>query len=343
MSIASGPQVIVNDDRIADNENGDDMYPWKRWHVVNDPMGTNSQPPISFFQPQSFAQELLGVYEKFTQIADDLSAIPRYITGSERMGGAGRTASGLAMLMGNAAKILQTVAANIDRDVIEPVIVDLYDMVMLTDTTGMLRGDESIDVLGVNVAIQRETQRQRQLEFLQITANPIDMQIMGVPGRAEVLRSVAEGIGLQGSTIVPSEEELKANQPPPGAAPPGASRCASWGSRRHARRSRRARRCAGCAIRSRPATAAGAGHQRSPGRRWASRRSGVMPGKATSKGAGAQKIKAGPSGQMKGFTGVGTQTPDTTAVKPKNTTGKFAKGGGGSMAGKSGVTAVKKA
>ena len=36
-----------------------------------------------------------------------------------------------------------------------------------------------------------------------------------------------------------------------------------------------------------------------------------MPGKATSKGAGAQKIKAGPSGQMKGFTGVGTQTPDT--------------------------------
>lgn len=223
MSIASGPQVVVNDDRVADNENGDDMYPWKRWHVVNDPMGTNNQPPITFFQPQSFANELLGVYEKFTQIADDLSAIPRYITGSERMGGAGRTASGLAMLMGNAAKILQTVAANIDRDVIEPVLVDLYDMVMLTDTTGMLRGDESIDVLGVNVAIQRETQRQRQLEFLQITANPIDLQITGIAGRAEVLRSVADGIGLQGASIVPSEEEIKAQQSggPPGAAPPG--------------------------------------------------------------------------------------------------------------------------
>jgi len=69
-----------------------------------------------------------------------------------------------------------------------------------------------------------------------------------------------------------------------------------------------------------------------------------MPGKATSKSAGAQKIKAGPSGQMKGFTGVGTQVPDTTAVKGKNTTGKFAKGGSsGQMHGKSGVTAVKKA
>ena len=135
MSIASGPQVVVNDDRVADNENSDDLYPWKRWHVNTDPLGANNgQQPIFFFQPQSNAQELLVVYEKFTQIADELSAIPRYVTGSERTGGAGRTASGLAMLMGNAAKILQTVAANIDGDIIEPAVSELYDIVMLTDT-----------------------------------------------------------------------------------------------------------------------------------------------------------------------------------------------------------------
>jgi hypothetical protein len=212
MSIASGPQVVVNDDRLADNEDGDDLYPWKRWHTVTDPLGNNQQKPVDFFSPDSHAQELLGVYEKFTQIADELSAIPRYITGSERLGGAGRTASGLAMLMGNAAKILQTVAANIDNDVIEPSITELYDMVMLTDQTGMLRGDESIQVLGVNVAMQRETQRQRQLEFLQITGNPIDMQITGVKGRAAVLRSVSEGIGLDGEEIVPPDDVLAAQQ-----------------------------------------------------------------------------------------------------------------------------------
>jgi hypothetical protein len=226
MSIASGPQVVVNDDRIAENENGDELYPWKRWHVVTDPLGANNgQQPINFFQPESRAQELLGVYEKFTQIADELSAIPRYITGSERLGGAGRTASGLAMLMGNAAKILQTVAANIDGDIIEPGVNELYDMVMLTDRTGLLRGDESIEVLGVNVAMQRETQRQRQLEFLQITANPIDAQITGVRGRANVLRAVSEGIGLDGDDIVPPDEEIQAQQQnaPPGGpgGPPG--------------------------------------------------------------------------------------------------------------------------
>ncbi len=245
MSIASGPQVVVNDDRVAENENGDDLYPWKRWHVTTDPLGSNNgQQPVSFFQPGSNAQELLGVYEKFTQIADELSAIPRYITGSERMGGAGRTASGLAMLMGNAAKILQTVAANIDNDVIEPAVSELYDMVMLTDQTGTLRGDESIVVLGVNVAMQRETQRQRQLEFLQITANPIDAQITGVRGRASVLRAVADGIGLDGEEIVPPDEEIKAmadaekqgqmgappgQDPAAGGAPPGAPPSAPQG------------------------------------------------------------------------------------------------------------------
>jgi hypothetical protein len=223
MSIASGPQVVVNDDRVAENENGDELYPWKRWHVETDPLGANNgQQPITFFQPNSNAQELLGVYEKFTQIADELSAIPRYITGSERMGGAGRTASGLAMLMGNAAKILQTVAANIDNDVVEPSVSDLYDMVMLTDQTGILRGDEAITVLGVNVAMQRETQRQRQLEFLQITGNPIDVQITGVKGRATVLREVSKGIGLPGEDIVPPEEEINAQQQSQQGGPPGA-------------------------------------------------------------------------------------------------------------------------
>lgn len=210
MAIASGPQVVVNDDRVADNEDGDELYPWKRWHVVNDPLSNSSQKPIEFFNAESHAQELLTVYEKFTQMADELSAIPRYITGSDRMGGAGRTASGLAMLMGNAAKILQTVAANVDNDVIEQAVSELYDLVMLTDQTGMLRGDESITVLGVNVAMQRETQRQRQLEFLQITANPIDSQITGIRGRANVLREVASGIGLTSEEVVPPDDEVKA-------------------------------------------------------------------------------------------------------------------------------------
>lgn len=212
LSIASGPQVVVNDDRLAPDEDGEELYPWKRWHVQSDPMGNNGSAPISFFQPNSNAQELLGVYQQFVNMADELSAIPKYLSGAGTSSGAGRTASGLAMLMGNASKILQTVAANIDRDVLDPLLSALYDMVMLTDQSGILTGEEKVRVLGVSVAVQKETQRARQLEFLQITGNPVDAQIVGPKGRAAILRNVASTIGLPGEEIVPSEEQLDAMQ-----------------------------------------------------------------------------------------------------------------------------------
>ncbi len=208
LSIASGPQVVVNDDRLAPEENGEDMWPWKRWHVRNDPVGNNSQTPISFFMPTSNAQQLIAVFQEFVNIADDVSAIPKYV-GGQAGGGAGRTASGLAMLMGNASKILQSVSANIDRDVLEPALLQLADLVMLTDTTGLLTGEEKISVQGVNVAIQRETLRQRQIEFLQATINPVDQHIVGIAGRAKILRSVASTIGMEGEEIVPNEEAIE--------------------------------------------------------------------------------------------------------------------------------------
>lgn len=211
LSIASGPQVMINDERLAPGEDGEELYPWKRWHYVGDPMGNNSQVPISFFQPESNVQQLLMALEKLNSMADDASAIPRYLSG-QSAGGAGRTSSGLAMLMANASKVLQSVAANIDRDVLDGSINSLYDMIMLTDRSGLLTGQEKVRVMGVTVAIQRETQRARQLEFLQITANPVDMAIIGPEGRAQVLEVVADGIGMPGAKIVPNEDELKQRQ-----------------------------------------------------------------------------------------------------------------------------------
>src|SRR5215472_6370343 len=207
LSIASGPQVMIDLDQIAEDENPEELYPWKRWKMRKNPLGSGGiSQPISFFQPTSNAQALIEVFNKFVDVADDVSAIPKYIQGGQA-GGAGRTASGLAMLMGNSSKILQSVSANIDRDIIDPALHQLIDLVLLTDQTGMLSGEENVTVLGANVAIQRETQRQRQIEFLQGTTNPLDQRIMGIKGRGIVLRSVAQTIGLS-EDIVPNDDKL---------------------------------------------------------------------------------------------------------------------------------------
>jgi hypothetical protein len=207
MAIASGPQVVINDEMVSPTESGDDLYPWKRWHVQGDPLG-NQRDPVTFFQPQSNAGELLQVLQAINTWADEASAIPRYLTGESLSGGAGRTSSGLAMLMSNAQKVLQTVAANVDGDVLEPLLEALYDMIMLTDTSGMLTGEEEITVKGSLAAIQRETERQKQLQFLQITANPIDAPIIGEVGRARILRAIAADLGLP-DDIVPDDQTLQ--------------------------------------------------------------------------------------------------------------------------------------
>lgn len=68
MGMASGPQVVVHEDRLAVGENGDDIYPWKRWRVKDDPLAPprgGSDKPIDFFQPQSNVQENLAIYKEF--------------------------------------------------------------------------------------------------------------------------------------------------------------------------------------------------------------------------------------------------------------------------------------
>jgi hypothetical protein len=207
MSIASGPQVVINTELLDPTTNEDQLYPWKRWKVNSDPLGATRE-PVTFFQPNSNAQELMQIYQGMSSLGDDISAIPRYVTGESLSGGAGRTASGLSMLMGNAQKVLQTVAANIDIDVMRGVLSSLYDMIMLTDRTGLLSGDEQIKVNGVVVALQKETEHQKQLQFLQITGNPVDLQIIGEVGRARVLRSLAQGLGLP-DDIVPDDETIQ--------------------------------------------------------------------------------------------------------------------------------------
>ncbi len=205
MSIASGPQVFVDDERLNPNQDKK-LYPWKVWSYNSDAMQASSgQPPVGFFQTTSNAQELLGVYSKFNEIADEVSAIPRYMTSGSAAGGAGRTASGLAMLMTNANKALQNVAENIDDDVFGPVMQTLYDLVMLTDETGMLRGDESIQVNGVRNVVKQEQDRVRQLEFLQLTANEIDAPIVG-SARASVIQQVANRIGIDIDIPEPHEQ-----------------------------------------------------------------------------------------------------------------------------------------
>jgi len=62
---------------------------------------------------------------------------------------------------------------------------------------------------GAIVLANREQLNVRRVEFLQATANPIDADIVGKPGRAAILREVAKGLSMPVDEIVPSKEKME--------------------------------------------------------------------------------------------------------------------------------------
>lgn len=218
MAMGSGPMGYVNTDRLAEDETSTNLHPWRMFRVTDPANGNNTLKPVEFFQPNTNAQEMFYVYEKFLQQADEQSALPRYMQGGNAGSGAGRTASGLSMLMDAASRTIKQTVASIDQNVIEPAVEDLNIYLALTRPDVVNDGDISVVARGAAELAQRETLRMRRIEFLQATANPLDANAVPLPARAAVLREVARDLGLPVDEIVPAV----ATMPSPMGQPPAA-------------------------------------------------------------------------------------------------------------------------
>ena len=211
MGISSGPQVGVNVSRLPSGEDITDMHPWKIWQFTQSEVADNTA-PISFFQPQSNAQELMAVFEKFSARADEDTMIPRYMSG-ENTPGAGRTSSGLSMLISNAGKGIKQVISNIDHNVITPAIERLYqDNLRYSDDPDLI-GDVNIVATGATSLVIKEAEAIRRNEFLQVVLNsPVAQQIVGMDGAAELLRDQAKNLSGNVDRIVPDRKQISTIQ-----------------------------------------------------------------------------------------------------------------------------------
>lgn len=219
MGMASGPQVEVNVDRLPAGESITSIVPWKIYQTQDSEFGSGTGGAVKFFQPESNVNELLTVIEKFYEFADDWSLIPRYMSGSNSSGGAaGRTASGLSMLLNAANKGLKGVVSNMDATTLSPMLNKLYTLNMLFDEDDSIKGDAMATAKGAVSLMQLETLQLRRNEFLAATNNETDMAIIGPDGRKAVLREVAKGLEMDINEVIPPTSQSAA-PPPAGAAP----------------------------------------------------------------------------------------------------------------------------
>lgn len=207
MGLSSGPQVGVNISRLPAGEDITQMFPWKIWQFRQAEYNDTTA-PITFFQPQSNAAELMAVFDRFMAIADEVSGIPRYMTG-EHVPGAGRTSSGLAMLISNAGKSIKRVIGNIDHDVLRPMLERQYQRNLRYAADPDLIGDVQIVARGAKALVVKEAEAVRKSEFLRLVLeSPVAQQIVGPAGTAELMRDLADNLNTNVDKLVPSREEI---------------------------------------------------------------------------------------------------------------------------------------
>lgn len=208
LAISSGPQVEVYEDRLQPQEDPTNIYPWKIWRT-KDSQVTGNNAAVRFYQPSSNAGELLAVYEQFERRTDDATNIPRYTYGNENVGGAGQTASGLSMLMESANKGIKDAIRHIDRGVMRRVIEALWLYNMQYSEDPSIKGDCNVVARGSSAMLIREQTHMLRQQFLQMTANEIDMGIVGMEGRRKLLESTAEKLDMPG--LIPTQEQMEHN------------------------------------------------------------------------------------------------------------------------------------
>jgi len=118
------------------------------------------------------SQENLYLFDKARQLADEATGIPSYTHGSGAVGGVGRTASGMSMLMGAAAQNIKAVVRNIDDYLLAPLGRSLFRFNMQFNFDKEFIGDLDVKARGTESLMRNEVRSQRLLQFMQMTANP---------------------------------------------------------------------------------------------------------------------------------------------------------------------------
>lgn len=208
MALCAGPQVVYTDiERLPIDDKITSLYPLKVHQFVKKP-GDNTAPML-FEQIESRAAELISIFNTFLRMADERTRIPAYAYGSDQTAGAGKTASGLSMLMDASSRGIKKIIERLDTKLFTTVIERFWVFNMLFHPDAEIKGDVKIVVKGTLEQFLKQQKQQLVLNLLQATNNPVDLEILGLSRRAKMLRSVFAAHDMNDEGFVPTEHEIE--------------------------------------------------------------------------------------------------------------------------------------
>lgn len=205
-ALAAGPIIGVNVDALAPGQDMKAIRP--RMIISYNEQGSviAGRQPVQAFEIPMIAADLLQIAEYFEAKADDRTLVPRYQIGASDVGQVGETASGMSMLMNAAAKGIKQVISNIDEDILNPSLSDLYVWNMSHLDDDSIKGDARVVPKGYLARIVRETLQSKRQEFLDRTNNPVDLQIIGMDGRRKVLDAISSDLEID--DLIPGNMQM---------------------------------------------------------------------------------------------------------------------------------------
>lgn len=173
-SHCAGPQYEVNTDLLAEGEDPQDIGAFKVWLRTGRDADVAGKEVVRIKQISSYTPEFMQLWQAFSRAGDEATIIPRYLQGDARVSGAGRTASGLSMLMGQANVGLSDLVKMFDDGITKPFISAMYHWNMQFNSKEDIKGDLEVEARGSTALMAKEVRATMIQQFLQMTLNQYD-------------------------------------------------------------------------------------------------------------------------------------------------------------------------
>lgn len=203
-AITSGTMLEVNPHLLHPLTKPDEVFPWKVWLRNQTSPG---EPAVRAIQLPNGLQPLMSLEQMFEANADEVSAIPRYMTGENMSQGAAGTSSGLSMLMGAVNIVIKDLITSWDEGVTRSFITGLYRWNMQFNADDDIKGDFDVKARGTASLVAKEVRARQLNEFGNLTANPLDSPYID-RHRLNLLRAEANEL----SDVVKTEDQIAEEQ-----------------------------------------------------------------------------------------------------------------------------------
>lgn len=197
--LAGNVMLEIDETMLVDGQDME-LYPGKIFRRQGGQPGQS----IHAINIPSQTQNYFLMFDKARQIADEATGMPSYAHGQFGVSGVGRTASGMSMLMGAAKENIKAVIRNIDDYILVPLGKSLFAFNMQFNFDKKFVGDVQVVARGTESLMRNEIRSQKILQFLQLTANPMDAPFVK---RDYLLRELSESLDLESDKTVNDPRE----------------------------------------------------------------------------------------------------------------------------------------